>query len=126
MKRFHAALVVVTLVVMTMLASCATAPAPGTPAAAAPAASGPVTIVDPALALRSIERSTIAAGGIAGIGMGTSLRQDVAMQKAETEARLKVAQAMETKINNLTKKFVEEIGSATTSDRKSTRLNSSH
>ncbi|MEI6388584.1 MAG: hypothetical protein WCQ50_18365 [Spirochaetota bacterium] len=107
MKRFHAVLLVFTLVVMSLLASCASAPA-------APA--GPQVIADPAAALRVIERNTIAAGGIAGIGNGTSTRQDIAMQKAETEARLKVAQAMETKLNNLTKKFVEEVGSANSSE----------
>lgn len=107
MKRFHAVLLVVTLVVMSVLASCASAP---------PAPTGPQVIADPAAALRVIERNIIAAGGIAGIGMGSSTRQDIAMQKAETEARLKVAQAMQTKIDNLTKKFVEEIGSAATSE----------
>ncbi|MDF7823408.1 hypothetical protein P4B35_05245 [Pontiellaceae bacterium B12227] len=51
-------------------------------------------------------------GGMASVGLGESRNTQLAITKAKVEARKNMAQAVQVKIENLEKAFVEEVGEA--------------
>mgnify|MGYP001167226370 CR=1 FL=1 len=51
-------------------------------------------------------------GGIAAVGVGTSMRQDMALKKAKIDAQQNLSELLETKVQSMRKSFVEEIGTA--------------
>lgn len=69
-------------------------------------------IADPFQDLTDMTQTIINGGGVAAVGQGSSVRQDLAKKKAETEARAELAQIFNTKVQNMSKQFQEEIGSA--------------
>lgn len=55
-------------------------------------------------------------GGLAALGIGKSRNTSTAIKKAKLDARKNLAQAVQVKIKNLEKAFVEEIGEAGNSE----------
>jgi len=55
-------------------------------------------------------------GGLAALGIGKSRNTSIAIKKAKLEARKNLAQAVQIKIKNLEKAFVEEVGEANGSE----------
>lgn len=55
-------------------------------------------------------------GQIAAVGIANSRQSDIAVARAKLNARTQLAQAIQVKIENLEKAFVEEIGEAATSE----------
>lgn len=51
-------------------------------------------------------------GGMAAVGLGESRNTQLAITKAKVEARKNLAQAVQVKIENLEKAFIEEVGEA--------------
>ena len=51
-------------------------------------------------------------GGMASVGLGESRNTQLAITKAKVEARKNLAQAVQVKIENLEKAFIEEVGEA--------------
>ena len=60
--------------------------------------------------------AAIEAGGLAAVGMGTSLSQPTAIDKAKMRGRTEIAHTVETKIDSLKKDFAEEIGDIPSSE----------
>ena len=52
----------------------------------------------------------LAAGGVADVGIGRSPRRDIAKEKARTNGVKNLASIFETQVQNLAKKFQEEVG----------------
>ncbi len=73
--------------------------------------SGATATSSPYNELMKIARDMRKGGAIADVGQGTSKREDIAREKAQTDGRAKIALGMEVKVQALQKKFVEEIGS---------------
>ncbi len=73
-------------------------------------------IEDPFQDMTDMSMTIIDGGGVAAVGQGTSARQDLAKKKAETDARAGLAQMFNTKVQNMSKQFQEEIGSADDSE----------
>lgn len=73
-------------------------------------------IEDPFQDMTDMSMTIIDGGGVAAVGQGTSARQDLAKKKAETDARAGLAQIFNTKVQNMSKQFQEEIGSADDSE----------
>jgi hypothetical protein len=55
-------------------------------------------------------------GGMASVGIGESRNTQLAITKAKVEARKNLAQAVQVKIENLEKAFIEEVGEASGSE----------
>ena len=51
-------------------------------------------------------------GAVAVVGQGESSREDIARKKSYTDARANLAEALETKVQTLSKSFLEEIGTS--------------
>ena len=58
----------------------------------------------------AVKNTILTAGGVADIGIGRSPRRDIAKNKAKADAQKNLAQVFETSVQNLTKKFQEELG----------------
>jgi len=71
---------------------------------------------DPFQDLQDMTNTIIEGGGVAAVGQGISKRQDLAKKKAVTDAQSQMAQIFSTKVQNMRKMFVEEIGSADDSE----------
>jgi len=71
---------------------------------------------DPFQDLQDMTNTIIEGGGVAAVGQGISKRQDLAKKKAVTDAQSQMAQIFSTKVQNMRKQFVEEIGSADDSE----------
>ncbi|RPH89145.1 MAG: hypothetical protein EHM72_20740 [Calditrichaeota bacterium] len=69
------------------------------------------TYADPFQDLTDLSLAIIEAGGVAAVGQGTSVRQDLAQQKAVTAAKGNLAEIFNTKVQRMNKQFQEEIGS---------------
>ncbi len=65
---------------------------------------------DPFVILQERAQESMEAGGLAAIGVGTSLSQSTAIDKATLRGRTQIAHMVETKIDSLKKDFAEEIG----------------
>ena len=77
---------------------------------------GPQAFEDPFQDLINEANAIIDAGGVAAVGQGTSARQDLAKQKATTDARGGLAEIFNAKVQRMNKSFQEEIGSADDSE----------
>ena len=71
---------------------------------------------DPFQDLMDMTNGIIDAGGVAAVGQGISLRQDIAKKKAVTDAQGQMAEIFSAKVQKMKKMFVEEIGSAEDSE----------
>lgn len=71
---------------------------------------------DPFQDMQDMTNAIIDGGGVAAIGQGISLRQDLAKKKAVTDAQGQMAEIFSTKVQKMKKMFVEEIGSAEDSE----------
>lgn len=69
------------------------------------------TYADPFQDMTDMSLAIIEAGGVAAVGQGTSVRQDLAQQKAVTAAKGNLAEIFNTKVQRMNKQFQEEIGS---------------
>ena len=58
----------------------------------------------------AVKNDILLAGGVADIGIGRSPRRDIAKNKAKADGLKNLAQVFETNVQNLTKKFLEELG----------------
>ena len=65
---------------------------------------------DPFVILQERARAATDAGGLAAVGMGTSLSQPMAIDKAKMRGRTEIAHMVETKVDSLKKDFAEEVG----------------
>jgi len=65
---------------------------------------------DPFVILQERAQAARDAGGLASVGMGTSLSQPLAIDKAKTRGRTELAHMVETKVDSLKKDFAEEVG----------------
>ncbi len=72
---------------------------------------GDVDDRDPFVILQERAQAASAAGGLAAVGLGTSLSQPMAVDKAKMRGRTEIAHIVETKVDSLRKDFSEEIGS---------------
>ena len=61
--------------------------------------------------LNEICQHVLDSGGIAAIGVGVSPRRDIARDKATLAGRANLAKIYQSKVENLSKKFTEEVGS---------------
>ncbi|MBN1182353.1 MAG: hypothetical protein JXB49_08715 [Bacteroidales bacterium] len=66
---------------------------------------------DPFEMLQQKANKIIESGGVAAVGEREGARADIAKEKATTAARALIAQSFETKVEDLRKMFLEEIGS---------------
>jgi hypothetical protein len=71
---------------------------------------------DPFAALQQRARAAMDAGGFAAVGMGTSMSQQTAIDKARARGRTEIAHMVETKIDSLRKDFTEELGPEQTAE----------
>ena len=55
----------------------------------------------------------LAAGGVADLGIGRSVRRDIAKRKARENGSMNLGLIFEQKVQNLTKSFIEELGEDT-------------
>ncbi len=74
------------------------------------------TYADPFEDLNNLANKIIEGGGVAAVGQGISSRQDLAREKAITNAQGALAQIFNTKVQRLNKNFQEEIGSTNDSE----------
>jgi hypothetical protein len=103
--KTHLTLLAIALVALALLLSCG-----GSKEMAIP--SNMETYADPFQDLTDMSLAIIDAGGVAAVGQGTSVRQDLAQQKAVTAAKGNLAEIFNTKVQRMNKQFQEEIGSA--------------
>lgn len=66
--------------------------------------------------MTDLSNKFIESGGVAAVGQGTSMRQDLAKKKAVTDALGNLAQVFNTKVQRLQRSFQEEIGSTNDSE----------
>ena len=93
--------IVLALVVLSVIIGCASG--------------SKVSNVDPRIAkmenrIQNLKEKYIAKGGIAAIGMGVSVRRDLAREKAISNAQGLLSENYKAKISRLRKSFVEELG----------------
>lgn len=67
-------------------------------------------IEDPMADLENQRNQLVEQGSVAAVGQGISKRMDIAKQKARVEAEAALARVFSTKVDNLRKNFVEEVG----------------
>lgn len=67
-------------------------------------------VADPLKSLLAEANTIIEQGGLAAVGEGTSVRRDIARQKARTSAEGELAQLFDRKVEQLRKNFIEEVG----------------
>ena len=65
---------------------------------------------DPFVILQERAQAAREAGGLAAVGMGTSLSEPLAIDKAKMRGRTELAHMVETKVDSLKKDFAEEVG----------------
>ncbi|MEA1986387.1 MAG: hypothetical protein U9N76_02720 [Candidatus Marinimicrobia bacterium] len=66
----------------------------------------------PYMQLQAKAREYNARGAVAVVGQGQSAREDIARKKSHTASRANLAEALETKVQTMSKQFLEEVGSA--------------
>jgi len=111
MKRFMF-LVVALFIASALIISCGSS----NPKVAASNPNAMEVIEDPFQDLTDLSNKIIESGGVAAVGQGTSMRQDLAKKKAVTDAMGNLAQVFNTKVQRLNKSFQEEIGSTNDSE----------
>ncbi|MGD9488423.1 MAG: hypothetical protein AB7W47_10405 [Calditrichaceae bacterium] len=97
--------VLLSLLTLGFLASC------GGGKKMAAVSEGYEVLEDPFQDLRTLSNDIIQAGGVAALAQGISERRDLAEKKAVTEAKAQLASIFEEQVQQLNKKFQEEIGS---------------
>lgn len=111
MKRFMF-LVVALFIASALIISCGSS----NPKVAASNPNAMEVIEDPFQDLTDLSNKIIESGGVAAVGQGTSMRQDLAKKKAVTDAMGNLAQVFNTKVQRLNRSFQEEIGSTNDSE----------
>ncbi len=111
MKRFMF-LVLALFIASALIISCGSS----NPKVSASNPNAMEVIEDPFQDLTDLSNKIIESGGVAAVGQGTSMRQDLAKKKAVTDAMGNLAQVFNTKVQRLNKSFQEEIGSTNDSE----------